>query len=350
MSTQTTTRPLTRFWLALERLPGPAAVAADWRRWVGADFDLIDQLLVPDLELAAAFPRLDRPGDPYTVVSHGPEDHVGVGEGDERIKLTRADLVVHRLSPVAFARAVAGAFDLDPDGTVVDGLAGTYHVGQYRPTPTSSFPAYATLQLEWRDYLWAVEALLVRSAGPFLLFAPTTRHHRGIAQDRLEARNAAFLPLADAIRLGNGGAWEATDAARAWLAEFRSRVLPAAETGPVYFPTPPGARWSNVRIGFLDGHRVTVKVGAVKRTLNYTQMGFVDGRSAEPDVQWELLRTFAAGSGTLTWDSSEADRKHQKRKELLAQALQAFFRIEGDPIVTSTDGGGWRTVFAVVPD
>ena len=57
------------------------------------------------------------------------------------------------------------------------------------------------------------------------------------------------------------------------------------------------------------------------------------------------LRAFAAGGGILTWRSPGANRRNQKRRELLARALQAFFRIEGDPIVPQDDG--WRTRFAI---
>jgi hypothetical protein len=342
--------PLTRFWLALERLPGLAAVAPLWRELLRADYDRVLTLLNPDPDPAESFPDLTGGGLPYDVVTHGPDDIVGVREDFEPIPLCRADLVVYRLDAVALVRAIAGAFGIDADGNRVEGLTRVYHVGVYRPKPGSAFPIYLSIQPEWRAHLWAVDALLVQVPGPFFLLAPTTHHHRGIAQSRLETRAAAFLPLADTIRCGDGVAWGLTDAARSWLGEFRSRVVPETDTDAVHFPTPGGARWSDVRIGFLDGHRVTVKVATVKRTLNYTQMGFVDRRSAEPDVQWELLRAFARGSGTLTWDRPEADRKNQKRKELLAQALQAFFRIEGDPIVTSTDGTGWRTEFAVVPD
>lgn len=349
MSTATTTRPLTRFWLALEQLPGPAAVGPLWRALVRADFERVTGLLVPDRERAASFPDLGGRGDPYDVVAHGPDDFVGVREGGDPIPLRAADLVVYRLDTGALTRRVAGALGLDADGGPVEGLPGVHRVGRYRPAPPAGYPVYLTIQLEWRDHLRTVDALLTRTPGPFLLLAPTTRHHRSSAQERLEPRAAAFLPLADAVQWAEGGRWEATEGARALLAEFCSRVQPGPEHAGVRFPTPPGARWADVRIGFLDGHRVTVKVAAVTRTLNYTQMGFTDQRSAEPNVQWELLRTFAAGNGALTWASPAAD-KNQKRKELLAQALQAFFRIGGDPIVATDDGQGWQTAFAVVPD
>ena len=79
--------------------------------------------------------------------------------------------------------------------------------------------------------------------------------------------------------------------------------------------------------------------------FNYAQLGLANRKNGSPSVQWELLRAFAAGGGTLTWRSPAADRRNQKRRQLLARALQAFFRIEGDPIVPQDDG--WRTRFAI---
>lgn len=351
MSTRTTT-PLTRFWLALEQVPGAAAVGAEWRRRLGADFERTRALFPPDPELAASYPRLSAPGVPYRVVAHGPNDFVGVGDDGDTVPLSRADLVVYRLALAELVRRVAGAFGFDPDVRGVEGLGGTSHVGSFRPLAGFAFPVYLTVQLEPADYNGAAAGLLARTAGPFVLLAPTNRHHRGAAQALLDARGAAFVPLADAIRLGESGQWERTDAAHKWLGEFCARVLPAAEPirAGVFFPTPPAARWADVRIRFLDGDRVAVAVGAVTRTLTYAQMGMADGRNARCTKRWELLRAFAAARGELTWRAGGSARKNQKRCQELANDLRAFFRIDGEPITLTEDRKGWRTAFVLEPD
>jgi hypothetical protein len=45
----------------------------------------------------------------------------------------------------------------------------------------------------------------------------------------------------------------------------------------------------------------------------------------------------------LDWRSPEASPKNQKRRERLAEKLQAFFGISGDPI--RIEGKGWATLF-----
>ncbi len=351
MSTLTPTiRPLTRFWLALERVPGLAAVARQWRHLIRSDFDLVSRLLSPDARLATSFPRLDGLGPDYAVVEHGYDDFVGVCEDDgERTKLSRADLVVYRLDPAKFVAAVAAAFGLDAEGAAVEGSPATYRVGTYRPLAGFAYPVYLTVQLEQPDYKAAVESLLASTAGPFVLLAPTNRHHRIASKLLLDARACLFLPLADAIR-HEARRWELTDAARDALEALTAKLVTQAEGSVAFFPTPAGATWAMLRIRFVDGHRVAVSVGGEAQTLNYTQMGMADGRNGNPTKQWELLRVFADGHGTLTWGSKGASRDNQKRKDKLADDLKAFFRIAGEPFNLLAGGKGWETVFVVEPD
>lgn len=76
--------------------------------------------------------------------------------------------------------------------------------------------------------------------------------------------------------------------------------------------------------------------------------GMASRRNGRPTRQWDLLRSFAAGYGSLDWSSRQADRSHQKQKELLSKRLRFVFRIDEDPFDLS--GNGWRTRFALQPD
>jgi hypothetical protein len=118
----------------------------------------------------------------------------------------------------------------------------------------------------------------------------------------------------------------------------------------VFFPTPAGATWADLSIRFADGHSVTVRVGAAGGKYHHARMGMADGRNTRPTKQWELLQALARNHGVLTWKSPDAGRKNKKRRELLARDLKAFFRIDGEPIVATDDGKGWRTTFALASD
>jgi hypothetical protein len=123
----------------------------------------------------------------------------------------------------------------------------------------------------------------------------------------------------------------------------------AISTKTAPFPTPPDATWEDVTIRFIDGHNIFVKVKRTTGTFEYTQMGMADGRNSKPTEQWKLLEVFAENEGVLTWKSSKADRKNQKRREELAKNLRAFFRIEGDPFRLIEGRKGWRARFRISP-
>jgi hypothetical protein len=118
----------------------------------------------------------------------------------------------------------------------------------------------------------------------------------------------------------------------------------------ITFPTPKGAVWADVTIKFLDGETVTVRVSDQSGRYVYAEMGLIDGRTKRPTKQWELLRSFAQNHGIFTWQNAGADRRNQKRREVLADNLKAFFGIEGEPIELTDDKKGWRTTFTIIPD
>jgi hypothetical protein len=138
-----------------------------------------------------------------------------------------------------------------------------------------------------------------------------------------------------------------TEAGQRAIDDFRERVVPGRDTDAVaeFFPTPAGATWGQVRMRLLDGRTASIHVGHVYGVFTYTQMGLANRKNGNPSVQWDLLRAFAAGYGSLTWRSAQADRRNQKRRELLTRRLRQFSRIEGDPFMTA--GNGWRALFSI---
>ena len=155
------------------------------------------------------------------------------------------------------------------------------------------------------------------------------------------------LPLDDGKNQSDHDEMANTDVGQMALDGGFNRVAPksAPEKTKTLFSIPSGTTWSQVAIRMLDGHTASVAVGRLHRVLTFAQMGMVNRKNGAPSVQWELLRLFAVGHGVLTWRSSGADRKNQKRRELLAKHLQRFFRIPTDPFLSS--GNGWRTRFSI---
>jgi hypothetical protein len=343
-------------WPALEAAPGPTGVLRWWQSATGDEFPLLEPYLQPRgaFALSIPCPRPRRPHLRYRVVELAPDGYVGVcDETDERIALARDDLLVYEIDWPLLREDLARAFGFDPAPAEPDDLpAGVQLIGSHRPTARFAFPAYLVVALESRSLMHAVCALASTCQTPFLLLAPTRRHVRLDALRVLESRRCAFLPLQESLTADAPRSWRRTPAGDATLEAFTRQHVPAAEpvTAGTFFPTPAGARWSELRLHFLDGHTLRATIGSVTQVLTYGDMGMSDRRNSRPTAQWELLRTFAKEGGMLTWDSPAACRQNQKRRERLTRDLRAFFRIDGEPIALTEDGRGWRTVFRIDPE
>jgi len=345
-----------RLWHALEAVLGPAAVLAQWQKLLGDELHLLQPYFKPWPQLAGSYPRLDgkREWLSYEVVEFGPDDYVGVcHEMEDRIVLSRDDLIIYEVDVPRLLDDVAQAFGWERvRGEANAGRSEVYLVGNFRPCAGYAFPAFFTIPLDGRSLTNAICALASTKEQPFLLLAPTTRRLHAEGQRVLAWNESAFLTLDETLDATAPGQWQTNEVAERLLHGFTEKHVPktVAADGTAFFATPAGARWEDLRVRFVDGHTISVTAIGVSRLFQYGDLGMADRRSKRPTKQWDLLRAFAKGYGTLTWGSRDADPRNQKRRELLAKDLKAFFRIDGEPIVMTDDGKGWRTIFTVEPD
>jgi hypothetical protein len=338
-------------WQALERVPGLAAVEAEWKALLGPGYEPARNLLRPNGKRASSYPCPAGCGCAHKVVSHSPDDIVAVCRCEpkrcETLELKRTDIVVYELKWSALGATVASALKAIPEDSAVEGLPMTRRIGTYSPYAGFRFPIYLTIQIEPGEFQRVVEGLVSREDGPFILSAPTHDLYGSECEKLLQRKKASFRSLADLLVCKDDGKLVTEKSTDAILADFRSALLPSPEDAGsmVFFPTPPDATWGDVSIKFKDGHTVSIKVGNAAGTYNYTQMGMADERNGDPTKQWQLLQDFADEHGILDWSSSKADRRNQKRRELLAKDLKRFFRIDGDPIELTGEGKGWRVLF-----
>jgi len=104
--------------------------------------------------------------------------------------------------------------------------------------------------------------------------------------------------------------------------------------------------WEEVEIRFLSDHRVEIRVAGQRTTQNYSEMGFQDRRSGNPNGAWQVLRTLAVGNGVLPeearigkiWVAAE------KRIERTRKELQKRFGLSDDPL-PYIKGLGYRARF-----
>lgn len=135
------------------------------------------------------------------------------------------------------------------------------------------------------------------------------------------------------------------------LPEKYRQVIKSNDTVFPKFPTPSNAEWADIKMKFVDDYNLSVTLREIKnKRVSCDEMQMMDRRNSKFNKQWELLRIFADGHGTLTWDHSGADRKNQKQREELAKKLQTFFDIKSDPIEYVQSTKGWKTRFEIEPD
>lgn len=341
-----------RIWQTLESLVGPATVLAEWRKEVGDEMAILAPYLQARAKLATSYPRLNggAPWQTFRVIEHAPDDIVGIcDDTQEWINLTRSELVIYEIQWSRLVRDIALALGFDhAAGDDEKAPSGTRLVGNFRPSAGFSFPTYLFVPTRSIDTTNAIRALATIEGAPFILLLPTNTTLQPEGRRVIEWKKSCSLPLSESIFAMKPGQWISTESAQRALQAFAEIHVPAPaypHGESIFFPTPPNATWGDLTIRFVDGHTVTIRVGSEYGTYHYAQFGMADGRNAKPTKQWELLVAFARNNGELTWKSSDADRKNKKRRELLARDLKLFFRIDGEPIIATYDGKGWRTKF-----
>ena len=338
----------TGIWHAFEAIPGTAAVNIEWKALLGSDYETAKVFLRPNGKMAASHPCMVQRGCgcEHEVVVHDSEDIVAVcrcERGCETFSLQRSDIVVYELDRRALDASLAKVFGLFEETDSATDLPGTTRIGVYSPYAGYRFPVYLTIQIEPDDFNRILDGLLSRNDNPFILLAPTRNHCTSMAEKRLAAKGSIFIPLSENVS-------RQFQLLRSMDDIFANLPRPKENDARLFFPTPPDAIWENVSIRFKDGHTVSIKVKSVGGVFNYTQMGMANKKNGDPTLQWKLLETFAEERGTLDWSSDKADRKNQKRRELLAANLREFFRIEGDPFKMTKDGKGWQARFLISPE
>lgn len=115
-------------------------------------------------------------------------------------------------------------------------------------------------------------------------------------------------------------------------------------------PLPPGTTWEAITIKFLDGHTVKITVAGEVHKRDFTEMGFRDERTMNPNKQWELLRDIADDHGQIDWNSPKASPAVRSRKKSLADKLREYFGIDEDPFNDYRQEKAYRIRLTLVPE
>ena len=352
--------PTRKFWRALRSIPGAATSRLEWRTLLGEEWSTIASLLRPAGVVVARVPCPSPGGDgcPRRVVNHGDGRIVAVcgdPEGQcESVELALEDIIVHELDVGGLASALCRLLNCEPNLRPLPFVGATWSIGWYEPLAGKRFPISLTLPTTGEEAHSAAVRLVGHLGQRFILFVPAREPIEPETIEYLRGNRACLLFLEDVLTVGATRTWELQRSAEDILSDFRDSVLddPRLSLPTHAFPTPPGTRWQDVTIRFLNQHQVHVQVGRTSDAFEFTQMGMADGRRkpVEPNKQWRLLVDFAEGNGTVRWGSTHENRRRQKQKEELSNVLRCFFGIDDDPFEPLEDCSGWRARIRVLPE
>ncbi len=334
-------------WQALDQIHGWRATDSEWRRVLADAYPAIQPLLVTEDAYATEI-LIEPERRPRIIVMHSKSDIVAISrDTDESLPLRLEDVVLRALRPKRLCDEISKHLRLGkPDDDWLHG-GSAWRLGEFIPYEGERFPTYLVPGHSAALRCQAIKAIAGCIKSPFVVVVL----HAGNACDQLcevaTRCKAGVVVVEHAMRLLDGMAARAPhESFREQLDTFvQDHVRPTdhMEVGQLRFPTPPGSKWSEVKMRFLDNETVTVSCKGVQRKLRYDQLGFTDGRNGKPDTQWALLRVFANDGGAITWRSEGARQERRKQVQRLNDRLREFFLIEGAPIAHDDEIGGWRT-------
>lgn len=342
-------RPIKRFWSALELVPDLAGVPCEWQALLADDHEFAVRFLLPTKRIAGSVDRSILGRTCTHEIRKFKDEYIEVcANGCDTATRSREEVTIHRLNVVSLGREIAETLHLEAvSAKPVPNVNDAWMIGELIPLAGYRFPVCLSFTGE-PDVLHAVVTGLAARNEPFILMLPTRSALCQMVADLLKRTESLFLSLDQLIGDDNGrmSLLSGSTAADVFIRFCGAHVPdPNADEGMVFFPTPAEAKWEDVSIRFIDRHSVYIDVQGVTGKYHCTQMGMASKKNAKPTVQWLLLETFAEGYGSLDWRNRKADRKNQKRKETLVANLRRFFRIEGDPFVIEADG--WHAHFTI---
>lgn len=330
---------------------------AEWRQLLGDEFDIVRQLLRPTIHRVDFYPCPTPGGDgcPRRVVDLGEKGLLAVCGDTQKncrnIELTAADLVVYELDRRRLGLLAVMAMGATPiTFSPVTELRETFRVGEYHPLEGERFPILMCFPSAHEQLRHIIFMLLRMESVPFILLIPDDSFMVADLRQMTSERKSRVVLLADLLISDSPGKeLLPSPTAATCLTAFHADVMPDSSARS-RFPTPPGTRWNQIKIRFLNRDTVSIQCQGMVRTVTYHDMNMNDGRSGQPNRQWMLLYEMADTHGQMEFHNHRIDQKKRKNKENLTKSLRSYFGIQDDSIIWEEDASAYRTLFMLESD
>lgn len=216
---------MANFWKGLETLSGHSAVACEWRRHMGEEFERVrNSFVIPTGEEATSFPSAQICECSLRVVKHAPDHIVGLSDCDlggcNDVKLSPPEIAISELNWKKLGRAIAAALGCDYRESDL-GIPGTKQIAAFG---ASSLPILLTIQHERHWFASAVSQALALLGKQFILLSPTSQFLDANSKGMIANARAGFFPLETILTVNANGTLQASKSA----GELFSAFLPEA--------------------------------------------------------------------------------------------------------------------------
>lgn len=118
---------------------------------------------------------------------------------------------------------------------------------------------------------------------------------------------------------------------------------------------PKDLKWEEITMRFLNDHEVILEVQESTYQTNYEEMGFQDETKKLPNKQWKFLNLLAIKNGEVSWENNKdlslkRINSIKKQKQLLTEALKAYFQIKDEPFLDYKKEKAYKIKINLIPE
>jgi hypothetical protein len=353
--TPMTTKPLPRFWKALDELPGTEADHREWSERLGPEFAVARRYLRKTGKHATAMdcPSPGGDGCPRAVIKLRTGRFRAVcrsvaGQCDA-LDLTVMDVSIFGLDRRHLYDDLGSIFCTSPSGSPV-GPGRVVLLGEHAVAAGMAAPVF--LVMPGFDLPITTEDMQDAGLGPeqAVVLVPTADSLPSSMRSWLSRQGHQVVALAAATAVNAEGGLILVQPVEVLLHAVRSALqarLDSAGFG-TRIALPPGTTWGQISFRLTSTATVICSgPGVVGRQLDPSDLGMRSGKNAKPTSAWTLFVELAAAAGALKIATPSLADRVKKQKQVLAGHLRETFGIADDPIPWDKSQGAYVARFIV---
>ena len=350
-----TTKPLPRFWKALDELPGTATDRRDWSLRLDDEFATAQRYLRKTGRFATAVecPSPGGDGCPRAVITLSAGKYRAVCRSEvgqcDAVDLTGLDIAILELDRRRLQEDLASIFCTQSSSSpAIRGRV--VHLGEHAVAAGVGAPVMFLVpgpDMPITDDEMQDGGL---ESEPGILLIPTGNSLPPSTRARLSSEGHQVISLAEVITVDAKGRLTSAQAVEVLLHILRGRMQARLDeaTPTVRIPLPPGTTWGQLAFRLTSTATVICNgPGIPGRQLDPGDLGMRSDKNNKPTLAWTFFVALAEARGILAPHSGKPIGRVRKQKQTLSAHLQTTFGIDADPIVWDRRQRAYVTAFTV---